>query len=103
MWWHVREEECVNTQHGGARDNGGAGEAADHHLPGGATIMAVFVTGALQQADHHLPGGATIIAVFVTVPLRQTRQWHKSVRGEEGERDGRTAPSRRNPAGDKVF
>ena len=47
--------------------------------------------------------GAAIIAVFVTVPLRQTRQWHKSVREEEGERDGRTAPSRRNPAGDKVF
>ena len=47
--------------------------------------------------------GAAIIAVFVTVPLRQTRQWHKSVREEEGERDGRTAPRRRNPAGDKVF
>ena len=33
----------------------------------------------------------------------QRGQWHKSVREEEGERDGRTAPSRRNPAGDKVF
>merc|ERR1712062_192224 len=32
------------------------------------------------------------------LPLRQNRQWHKSARGEEGERDGRTTSRRRNPA-----
>ena len=74
---------------------------------GGVSLLSTEGLGTMEEKERQQTiiclGGATIIAVFVTVPLRQTRQWHKSVREEEGERDGRTAPSRRNPAGDKVF
>ena len=98
----LRKEECqYSARRGLGQRRSRSRSQRNHHPPGGdlhhCNLCHRCTSTSRSPSVWRAPPSLSL------VPLRQNRQWHKSVRGEEGERDGRTAPRRRNPAGDKVF